>query len=472
MNLRSARSRLFLARALVTPLAPALWLYTLYRRYALRKSAASVRGMWGHASPATRRVLNRKPRQPIIWVHAVSVGEVMAARVVARALRQVLAEREVDALLFLSLTTDTGMEAARAALQSGEVDAVGFYPIDAPTAVRRALNQVRPHVFVSLETELWPLFLAECRARGVRTVLANGRVSDRLLRDGARLRRLFAPMLQGFDALLMRSPFDATRMRELAGAGAKIVAAGDVKLDAVQAGRSGIRESQRWRQVLGVAPGQLLWAAGSTHPGEEEAVARVYKSLRAEFPSLRLLLAPRHIERAGEVVALLRAAGLPAILRSQLGALEVAASTCDGSGAAAQDAVIVLDSVGELSQIYAACEVSFVGGSLVERGGHNILEPVLRGVPVAFGPHVANFRVAAILAEQGGLGRMVAGEDELRFTLSAWLSERDGSGRQAALEEFARRAEQALAPHRGASQRVAQAIVQAALGEKIEAQST
>lgn len=460
MNQRSQRARLLLARAVLAPLAPALWLYTLYRRHVLHKSAASVRGMWGHVPASVRRALRGQPKAPVVWMHAVSVGEVMAARVVARALRQVLAERGQSARLFLSLTTDTGMDAARAALENGEVDAVGFYPIEAPTAVRRALNQVRPSVFVTLETELWPLFLSECRARGVRTLLVNGRVSDRLQRDGRKLGWLFAPMLAGFDALLMRSPFDAQRMRQLAGPSARILPIGDVKLDASEPGRGDAGEAALWKQVLGVAPEQSLWAAGSTHPGEEEIVARVYKSLRAEFPRLRLLLAPRHIERAPQVLALLSQAGLPSALRSQI----CGAST---SGIA-QDAVIVLDSVGELAQIYGASEVSFVGGSMIERGGHNLLEPVLRGVPVAFGPHVANFRVAAALAEEHGLGRMVRSEDELREALSAWLRERGGEHSQAARAEFARQVEAALRPHRGAARRAAQAIAQALAGQRID----
>ena len=459
MNQRFLR-RLVL-RVLLTLLSPALWAYTLYRRHIGRKSRASVRGMWGHVPASARRALRsnprQHPRQPVIWMHAVSVGEVMAARVVARALRQVLGERKLGARVFLSLTTDTGMEAARAALQNGEVDAIGFYPIDAPAAVRRALNQVRPDVFVTLETELWPLFLAECRARGVRTLLANGRVSDRLQREGKKLGWLFAPMLSSFDALLMRSEFDADRMRELAGTGARILIAGDVKLDAGEPGQ-GDAPSLFWKQELGIAPEQALWVAGSTHPGEEEIVARVFKSLREEFPRGRLMIAPRHIERAQEVLALLQAAGLSAILRSQM----ASASTCG-----AEDAVIVLDSVGELAQIYEASEVAFVGGSLIERGGHNVLEPVLRGAPVAFGPHVANFRVAAALAQEHDLGRMVHGEDELRAALSDWLHERQGDNREASRALFARRVEQALEPHRGASRRVAEAIVQAALRQEV-----
>jgi 3-deoxy-D-manno-octulosonic-acid transferase len=455
MTSRSSLSlRLSLARAALLPLSPALWLYTIYRRRVLKKSAASTRGMWGNLPPAARRALRAKPAAPVVWIHAVSVGEVMAARVVARALRQVLEEQDTPARLFLSLTTDTGMDAARAALAAGEVDALGFYPIDAPTAVRRALGFVRPRVFVALETELWPLFLSECRARGVRTILVNGRVSDRLQRDGARLKFLFAPMLRGFDALLMRSPFDAERMQALA-PGARIFKAGDVKLDAATPGHAAPGEAARWKQTLGIAPEESLWVAGSTHPGEEEIIARAYSSLKAEFPHLRLLIAPRHIERAGEVLATLQRANLPAALRSQ-----TPASTCD--------AVIVLDTVGELAQIYAAAEVAFVGGSLIERGGHNMLEPVLRGVPVAYGPHIANFRVAAALVAEQNLGRQIGGEDELRQALASWLRERSGAGAEAARDEFAQRAATALEPHRGASRRVALAIAQAVRGEDVQ----
>jgi 3-deoxy-D-manno-octulosonic-acid transferase len=440
--------------ALAAPLAPALWGYTQYRRRVQKKSAASVRGMWGHVPPASRRALHapagsqkHENRAPVLWIHAVSVGEVAAARVLARALRQVLAEREQAARVFLSVTTDTGMEAARGALAAGEADAVGFYPLDTPHAVRRALAAVRPRVFCSIETELWPLFLSHARACGVRLFLANGRVSDRLARDGARFGWFFRRVLGVFDALLMRSQADAERVRILAGPGANIIVAGDVKLDAVS--QSDTEPSRaRWREVLGLGAGELLWVAGSTHAGEEEAALGAHQYLRGEFPTLRLLLAPRHIERVPQVLALARAAGVPAVLRSHLGTVG-----CEAGG------VIVLDTVGELAEAYGAGDAAFVGGSLIERGGHNVLEPVLRGAPVAFGPHTANFRAAVALVAEHSLGALVQDEAELGAAVAGWL--REATLSDSARAEFAARVGEAMRPHQGASRRVAQVLADA-----------
>ncbi|HEX8835162.1 MAG TPA: hypothetical protein VF719_13220, partial [Abditibacteriaceae bacterium] len=220
------------------------------------------------------------------------------------------------------------------------------------------------------------------------------------------------------------------------------------KLDAVPKSASGQGNSvahEEWRCVLGIAPDAPFFIAGSTHPGEEETLIRVYFTLREKFPALRLLIAPRHIERAEEVEKLVRELGAQLARRS-------------GKNLPS-DAIILLDTVGELSQVYAAADVAFVGGSLIERGGHNMLEPVLLGVPVTFGPYVANFREAAALVDAARAGRMVHNENELGDALAAWLG--DENERRA----VALRAGEALDTHRGAAKRVAQ-IVAAALATK------
>jgi 3-deoxy-D-manno-octulosonic-acid transferase len=431
--------------SLLLPLLPPLWLYTQWRRYGQKKSAASVRGMWGKVPPEARRNLQQSTLStPVVWIHAVSVGEVMAARPLARAIRQEMPRAKIA----MSVTTDTGMETARAAQKAGEVDALLFYPLDTPVAVRRALNAVRPHAFITVETELWPNFLAIARQRGVRTFLANGRVSDNLQRQVPRIAALWRWMMSNFSGLLMRSEYDAQRLREMnASLGAEvenIQVVGDVKLDFLPDSEAQRDWRAQWRQTLHIAPVAPVVVAGSTHPGEEEVLIAAWQTLRATWPQLRLVLAPRHIERVEEVQALCQSRGVATVRRSQV--------------QTASDAVIVLDTVGELSQLYAAADVAFVGGSLIERGGHNMLEPVLRGVPVLSGPHVANFREAAALVESGQLGRMVSDEKELVETAREWLQNDER-------QHIGARAEVALAPHRGAALRVAQ-VVKAALAEK------
>jgi 3-deoxy-D-manno-octulosonic-acid transferase len=229
---------------------------------------------------------------------------------------------------------------------------------------------------------------------------------------------------------------------------------GDVKLDALPDVEQNAQARAEWRQTLHIAPDAAVWVAGSTHPGEEEMVFSAYASLRRVTPDLRLVLAPRHIERIDEIEQLAQQHALTVARRTQI-------------DADSPDDVILLDTVGELSTLYAAADVAFVGGSLIQRGGHNVLEPVLRGVPVVFGPHVANFRGAAAFAQESGAGRMVnatsennaakgdAAENaksELASAVRDWL--RDESARRSATEN----ARLLLREHCGAAQRVAERV--------------
>lgn len=427
--------------ALVTPLLPGLAAYTVWRRYGKKKSAASFKGQWGGVPAEVARALNSgAPNAPRIWVHAVSVGEQIAARPVLRALRQEMPEARIA----LSVTTDTGHETAGAAIKAGEADALFYFPLDTPVAVKRVLKVVRPDAFLSMETELWPNVLHLSKRCGAKTFLVNGRVSDNLLKRAPKMGWLWRWMLLSLDGLLMRSAFDAERMASLGARPEQLHTTGDVKLDAVSPSDAEDKAaiSRRWRDTLNIDSGALLWVAGSTHPGEEEPLLKAYAALKQEFPKLRLVIAPRHIERAEEVAGVVRTAMLPVARRTQM--------TAGGRGE-----VIVLDTVGELSQLYAAADVAFVGGSLIPRGGHNVLEPVLRGVPVAYGPNVANFREAAALVEAAGVGRRVQNAAELTSALRSWLASE--TERQA----VAKRASEALVEHQGAAARVAKIVAEA-----------
>ncbi|HVF09695.1 MAG TPA: glycosyltransferase N-terminal domain-containing protein [Abditibacteriaceae bacterium] len=434
----------YLYNALLLLLLPPVWLYTLWRRYRQGRSAASLRGQWGCVpQEVTNKLAQRGSNAPCVWIHAVSVGETMVARPVARALRAALPQCRIA----LSVTTDTGFETAQAAERAGEVDAVFYYPLDFAWTVRRALRAVQPDVFLTLETELWPNFLHLARRRGARTFLVNGRVSDNLLKTAPRLGLVWRWMMNNFDAILMRSHFDAERILQLHAPASRVIVSGDVKLDNLAAPEMSAGERQEWRAKLGIDETALVWVAGSTHPGEETLVLSAYASLRQEFPSLRLILAPRHIERAAEVAEIVQASGCAVQRRTatQNSKLETRNSKLE---------IILLDTVGELAAVYAAADVAFVGGSLIERGGHNLLEPVLRGVPVVFGPHVANFREAAALAQAAQVGQMVANEEEFVTALRHWLASPSERG---AVPE---RARLALSEHQGATARVAHIVAE------------
>ena len=414
-----------LFNALLAPLLPGLWAYTAYRRWVKGKSAASFAAQWGKITPAMRAF--GRASGPKIWIHAVSVGETMAAKPILRALRD-----EIPGVrLALSNTTDAGRELGRALETSGEVDLAFGFPLDVPFVLTPVLNTLRPDAIGFVETELWPNLLHMARrGRSIPTFLLNGRVSDNLLRTAPRLGPLWRWMSGNVSQFLMRGEADAARLRTLGVTGESIVVVGDVKLEAPPVASEALRTL--WRERLGLTSEPLI-VAGSTHDGEEQMLLRAFASLQEKNPELRLALAPRHLDRAAAVATLIEGAGWRVARRSQdekLGAT----------------GVYLLDSVGELADFYAAADLAFVGGTLIERGGHNLLEPVLRGAPVLFGPSVANFRAAAELTLAHDLGAQTS-PDELAATLGAWLA-RPNDG-------FAARVEEVLAPHRGAARRMA-----------------
>ncbi len=415
---------------LLIPLYPALALYTLHRRFVQQKSSASLAGQWGFVPSQVRE----KADGPKIWLHAVSVGEMMVARPIALALKNEIPGCRIA----LSATTDTGFQAAQSLQKSGVVDSTFYFPLDLPPITGRVLNQVCPDAILFIETEMWPNLLHAAHRRGIKTFLINGRVSDNLLIAAPRLGPLWKWMTGNMDGFLMRSAFDANRLKQIGAPERKIFVAGDVKLEAPPVESS--REA--WREQLGFEAKSLVWIAGSTHPGEEEICLRVHQKLREKWPDLGLILAPRHVERAGEVATLIQNADFSLARRSQ-------------HRKSGQNSVFLLDTVGELGEVYAAADVAFVGGSLIERGGHNLLEPVLRGAPVVFGPSVMNFRTAAQLVIENKLGDQVANEKALFAALDCWLD--DEKARRA----LPARVEAALAAHRGAAQKTARHIAAA-----------
>jgi 3-deoxy-D-manno-octulosonic-acid transferase len=310
-----------------------------------------------------------------IWIHAVSVGEVLAARPLLPALR----ERFPGHRLFVSTTTVTGNAVARKSLRG--VDGLFYAPFDFPHPVRRALEVLNPSLLLLVETELWPNLIHEAHRRGARVALVNGRISPRSFPRYRRLRALLAATLAEVDLFLMQGEAHAERIRAMGAPADRVQVTGNLKFDAAPPGRLPER-LVKLLQAEG-APGPL-WVAGSTVGGEEELVLRAFHRVRAAVPGARLLVAPRHPERFDAVPPLVEAAGFRCLRRT---ALDPAAWR-DGE-------VLLLDTLGELSQVYALASVVFVGGSLVPAGGHNILEPAVAGKAVVVGPHMENFQEIA-----------------------------------------------------------------------------
>jgi 3-deoxy-D-manno-octulosonic-acid transferase len=393
-----------------------------------------VRKVWRARHPlALGQRLGWAPVRPgpsRFWVHAVSVGEVMAAVPLVQALRQRWPESEV----VISTVTATGARVARARLS--EAAATFAFPVDLGFATRRAVRRIRPRCFVALETELWPNLLRTLGTAGVPAVLANGRISDRSFRRYARVRRLFRRVLDDIALFAMQSEEDARRIISLGARPERVVVTGNLKMEA-PTGEGGAEEL--WRRLLHLGSARV-WVAGSTHRGEEGPLLDAFVALRDGGEPLALILAPRHPERVDEVEALARERGLAPVRRSQL-----------GTGAGPSD-VILLDTIGELAAVYAVADVIFVGGSLVPVGGHNAIEPALHARPVVFGPHMSNFRdVAALLLGAGG-AIQVQDAAELAPTLRGLLADPDQRRR------LGEAAWTAVRAHQGACRRTIEAL--------------
>ena len=349
---------------------------------------------FGHFAPGL-------PSEPRCWIHAVSVGEAATAAALVRGIHDRWPE------LGIVVTTVTPTGARIVATELGHLATHRYFPLDLPWPVRRALDAVRPRFFLGMETELWPNFLRALAVRGVPSMIANGRISDRSFKRYRLVRPFVARMLSGVSLFAMQSEEDARRIVALGAPADRVVVTGNLKTDLAPA-PSGIE----WERLLGLGPNDLVWIAGSTHRGEETIIVDVFERLRAQFPALALILAPRHPERAGEVERLVALRGLPAVRRTAL------------SAPAPAGAVVILDTVGELADLYRLAAVVFVGGSLVAAGGHNMLEPALRRKPVVYGPHTENFRDSASLLEMAGAAIAVKDAGALEREMSRLLYDR------------------------------------------------
>ena len=343
-----------------------------------------------------------------VWIHAVSVGEVQAAAPIVK----VLKNRFPGETIVVTSTTPTG--AARISKAFGGAVVHRYFPFDLPGAMARFLDRVEPRVAIIMETEIWPNLLAQCRVRGVPVVLANVRLSERSVAGYRRFRRLFAPALGGVAAIAVQSDEDARRISSIGARPDVINVTGSTKFD-VPILASLREEAAALRRTWGLSRG--IWIAASTHEGEEDQVFDAFEQVLDRLPGSLLVLVPRHPERFKEAAALARRRGFSPVMRSR--------RTADCSGAQ----VFIGDSMGELPLFYAAADVAFVGGTLVESGGHNMLEPAALGLPVLFGPNVFNFaEISRRLVEAGGaetvsdsasLGRAVIGylsDADLRHT--------------------------------------------------------
>ena len=343
-----------------------------------------------------------------IWIHAVSVGEALTARALAADLKA----RYPRLRLFLSTTTIAGQQVAKASL-GRVVDAVFYFPFDWAFIVRRTLGLVKPRLFIMMETEIWPNLLRECRRRGVKTAMINGRISPRSYPRYRLIRPLFRHVLADVDRFCMQSEESARRLIDLGADPARVTMTGSLKFDSLEAPPPGTgaahgKPRERLLRFFRVSPSRTVIVAGSTMRGEEAAVLKAFKRVKDTKSHVLAILAPRHPERFGEVEQLARDAGFVTARRSEL-----------PIDAEPRADVVVLDTLGELAQLYQVATVVFVGGSLADHGGHNILEPAVFGKPVIFGPYMQNFKEIAEAFVGSGAAIQVRSDQDLDDTILA-----------------------------------------------------
>jgi 3-deoxy-D-manno-octulosonic-acid transferase len=343
-----------------------------------------------------------------IWIHAVSVGEVL----IARALLPELRERYPKLRLFLSTTTMTGQQIARNNLRF--VDEVFYFPFDFPFIVNRILDIVKPRLFIMMETEIWPNLLRACHRRGIRTMLVNGRISSRSYPRYRLARPFFRRVLRHVDRFCMQSDESARRVVDMGADRERVVVTGSLKFESLDIpGTVPVDRGQnRVLRYFRIAAGRPVIIAASTLRGEEEPVLEAFQRVRATMTNALLIIAPRKPERFDDVERLARRGGWGVARRTEL--------RVDSEP---REDVVVLDTIGELAQLFQVATAVFVGGSLVDSGGHNILEPAAFGKPIVFGPYMQNFAEIARTFLDNGAAVQVRNGRELESVLLELLGD-------------------------------------------------
>lgn len=375
--------------------------------------------------------------RPVIWLHCVSVGETQAARPLAQRVKQEFP----DHVLVVSTITLTGQKLARDVFGK-QADTVFYFPFDWRWSVRRALKTINPAAVLIMETELWPNFLRECKVRNIPVALVNGRISRQSFRRYKLIRFFLRRVLSGLSIAVMQSEADAARLCALGMTKERLYTAGNLKFDAEIAGEL-TSKTVEIRDRFGLQSAVPLILAASTHAPEEEVLLESLKQLQPA----RLMLAPRHPERFNEVATLIQKSGLNWTRRTDAPAADDADAT-----------VILLDTIGELPATYSLADVVFVGGSIVDRGGHNVLEPAAAGAPVVTGAHTHNFHaIVALMCEANAIVQLPPVETsnaaaELTHVLRNLLENTNER------KELGRRAKQLVSENQGAADRAIKLI--------------
>lgn len=315
------------------------------------------------------------PEGTSIWLHAVSVGEVLSLQTLIRALKS----RHPDWTIYCSALTNSGYTVAGSKL--GEADHIFYVPFDFAWIARKFFKRIQPRLFILAESEFWPNLLRTARRHAGGVLLVNGRISDRTGRRFRRFRCLVRPLLGNIDRFLVQTAPDGSRLQAVGLSGDRIRVVGNLKAD-IQLPPMNGENAAVLRSELNCPPVAVVLLAGSVHVGEDVTVLKAYAESRDKRPELRLIIAPRHLDRVEVIDSLCIQMGFRVVRRT-------------GEEPARDWDVFILDTIGELARFYAVCDIAFLGGSLIPWGGQNFLEPAFYGKPIVFGPHMKNFAVLA-----------------------------------------------------------------------------
>ncbi len=374
-------------------------------------------------------VVPREGNRPCVWLHGVSVGEILAARELIRLMREKRPEIEI----VLSVTTKTGFGVAKK--NYPDVSKIFFFPMDISMFVSRTMRRIRPDLIVMVELELWPNFFLCARRRGVPVAFVNGRITRRSFEGYRMIGWILDQVLPACEVVAVQNRLYGERLVLLGAGGDRVKVTGNMKYDNISTAPDA-EFAGRLRSDLGIGAGERVIIGGSIHPGEDETLLAVYSALKDRFADLRLVLVPRHPEQFDRAERLARSRGMDVVRR-----------TAGPATSSAGRPVVLLDTVGELGAAYALAEIIFVGGSLVPHGGQNMLEPAGLGKAVMFGKHTFNFKTDVDLLLSNGAAIEVGSAEELQRNFEALLSDMQRTA------ELGRRARDVIVSQKGASAR-------------------
>ena len=415
---------------------PIFWLYTRFKG----QYAEGLKERFGYIDSDITQYLTGSPR---IWIHAVSLGEIKAAESIINSLRTIIP----GCSIILSTTTRHGRDLANIIFR--DKIAVFYSPIDFIPSVRKVLNKLRPDVLVLLETEIWPAWINEARRMGIKIAMVNGRISSRSYKKYLVFRAFFQSVLGNIDIFSMITEEDRSRIASLGADPGKITVNGNAKYDLLT-GMADPSIELEMRRILNLEDHPPVFIAGSTRSGEESMIVYVYERIIKEFPDTVLIIAPRHIDRIGEIASLLERYNLRYQLRSEL----------DSNTVRRVEQVVIIDRFGELFKLYSVGTIIYCGASLVPLGGQNPLEAAVWGKAILYGPYMEDFLDAKALLDANSSGIQVSSPEMLAEKVLSLLKDPD------LLKNYGDRAREAVFRNRNAGERHARIILDLISGDK------